>query len=311
MQAVRCHVNMTRAGRIDVYAPQLVADAEARPALRPADGRPIAEEDEHWPEVIDLESFRVNHVHIINRYGNQELMTNIAMIDRTPTYSGVDSDLAADYTKLLQAFKAPDPSWYHRAGLLSTLDDKRLLDLLGVGYDIGADGRVIVRPDAISRLAAFSGFEVQSDPDRALQRLKDADFDPTKAVVLQSEPLALHWSASSGQRFRQLRYETTAAETLNVRVSENDSRLVLFNDRFSSGWKAHWNGAPLQVIRANFAFMAVALPEGPGELTFEFRPEPFLTLAKLSAITAAALSLLAGILLLRFWRARRDRGLAH
>ncbi|HEV3019648.1 MAG TPA: hypothetical protein VGY49_11565 [Burkholderiaceae bacterium] len=311
MQAVRCHVNMTRAGRIDVYAPQLVADAEARPALRPADGRPIAEEDEHWPEVIDLESFRVNHVHIINRYGNQELMTNIAMIDRTPTYSGVDSDLAADYTKLLQAFKAPDPSWYHRAGLLSTLDDKRLLDLLGVGYDIGADGRVIVRPDAISRLAAFSGFEVQSDPDRALQRLKDADFDPTKAVVLQSEPLALHWSASSGQRFRQLRYETTAADTLNVRVSENDSRLVLFNDRFSSGWKAHWNGAPLQVIRANFAFMAVALPEGPGELTFEFRPEPFLTLAKLSAITAAALSLLAGILLLRFWRARRDRGLAH
>jgi hypothetical protein len=296
---------LAKAGYVNIYAPRLISGSVVMPIVPPDDGREVAGLKADFPNEVDLASFRVNHAHIINQYSGNEMMTNFALVARTPTYAGVDSDLSADYAKLLHTFKSPDPSWYHRAGLVSTLEDTRLLDLLGVGYDTAAEGGVSFRPNAIPRFAAFSRFEVQSDPTLALQRLKAADFDPTKIVLLQGEPTSARPNSDFG-RFRLLRYETPEADQIRLRISETTPRLILFNDRFSPGWQASWNGKPIQIERANFAFMAVMLPEGAGELSFEFRPRLFILLAKVSAAIAAILSLLAIFTLYRsqFWKTK-------
>jgi hypothetical protein len=210
-----------------------------------------------------------------------------------------------DFVTFLTAFRNANQSWLNRGGLLSVLEKGRLLDLLGVGYDVDAKGQVLFRPDASPRFAAFSHFEVEGDSGRTLQRLKSAEFDPTTSVILRREPAHFLSRVSAGpNHFRLLHYQTPAADQLTLRVRNDTPRLILFNDRYSPSWEAYWNGKPLQIIPANSIFMAVAVPEGEGELTFMFRPKLFIKLSRVSAITALLLLLLGGIALLRpsFWR---------
>jgi hypothetical protein len=287
-KVVRPHINLAQSGRVEIYAPRLTPGVVARPALRPSDGHVVVEPKDEFPREIDLRSYRVNRVHIITGYAEHELMTNYAIVAGTPTYAGVDSDLPRDFVTFLTSFRSADPTWFNRGGLYSVLDSARLLDLLGVGYDIGAEGRAIYRPNAIPRFAAFRGYEVQENLAVVLKRLNAPDFDPTRSLLLQSEPAI----SSNSAPFNRLAYETTGADSLSLKITSEMPRLIMFNDRFSPHWRAYWNGTPLRIIRANGIFMAVVIPTGAGNLNFVFYPELFLILAKFSIATAALLLLL-------------------
>jgi hypothetical protein len=292
---VRAHVNLQKAGSAKVYAPRLVYGSVVQPDRRPSDGRGVVEPGNAYPLNIDLDSYRVNHVTRFNGVALNETMANFAMVYGTPTYAGVDSDQSRDFIALLSNFKDLDPSWFHRAGLLSVIEDERLLNLFGVGYDFGADGKVASRPDAIPRIAAFSGFEVQSDRKQALERIKSEDFDTTKFVLLPEAPVLA--SSSDTKLFQRLTYDMPEADKVRVEIAADTNRLILFNDQFSSNWEAQWNGKPLVIQRANTLFMVVAVPQGKGELTFDFRPLQFFFLSKVSAITAVIILFLALILI--------------
>ena len=297
-KVARPHVNMAKSGYAEIYAPRLVTGTVVRPAARPTDGHEVVEEKDIFPQEIDLASYRVNHVDTINGFATNDLMTNFAIVAGTPTYAGVDSDLPRDYVEFLKVFRDIDSSWFHRAGLLSTITDERSLDLLGVAYDVGDSGGLISRPNAIPRFAAFLDYEVIDKQSTLFQRLKAKDFDPAKTVLLQSGPDVSH-SRSDAGRFQYLAYATPGADRLSLKITAETPRLIVFNDRFSPHWQAYWNGKPLQIIRANGIFMAVALPDGAGELTFAFRPQLFIRLAIIAAITALLLLLLGVAVIFR------------
>ena len=293
----RAHVNLQKAGSAKVYAPRLVYGSVVQPDRRPSDGHEVVEPENAYPRNFDFDSYRLNHVTRFNGVASNELMANHAMVYRTPTYAGVDSDQSQDFVAFINNFQDLDPSWFHRAGLLSVIENERLLNLFGVGYDISAMGTEIFRPDAIPRLAAFSGFEVQSDLKQALQRIKSEDFDTTKVVLLERAPAIS--GTSDTKRFQRLSYDMPEVDQVRVKVSADTPRLIVLNDRFSANWESHWNGSPLTIQRANTLFMAVTVPPGEGELTFDFHPQQFILLAKLGAITAGFLLLLGGIALYR------------
>lgn len=298
-ETVRPHINVSKPGYVEIYAPRLIFGVVVRPKSWPVDGHEIFALKDDIPRAVDLASYRVNHVHGINRYQSNEIMTNFAMVASTPTYSGVDSDLSSDYVDFLKTFKDLDSSWFNRAGFLSILEDDRPLDLLGVGYDVDAEnGGVLFRADAIPRFAAFSSYEVQGDKLDAFTRLKAVNFNPTTTVLLQEQP-NLSFPSIVSDRFRLLHYETPSADQLKLQISMDSPRLVMFNDRFSPSWEAYWNGKPLRIILANTIFMAVVLPEGAGELTFVFHPSLFYKLSVISSMAAGILFLLGGIVWLR------------
>lgn len=247
----------------------------------------------------DFKSYRVNHISILSGFAGNEVMTGIASVYKMPTYAGVDSDLSKDYVDFLSNFVKPESNWFSRAGFTSSLGDERLLDLLGVGYDSGTDGALIFRPKAIPRLAAYSGFEVQLDQSEALRRLKEKDFDPTRVVLLSDNPDSLRLK-SDPRHFQKLIYDHPDADVISVKVAADTPRVIVFNDRFAAGWKASWNGQPLQILRANRAFMAVILPPGVGNLEFNFTPEGFYLLAKISAISAIIV-LILGVCVVGRW----------
>jgi hypothetical protein len=296
LKAVRPHLNMAKAGEAEFFAPKLVLGSDVYPERTPYGVGEIAGiVDEILPSSladIDLDNFRANRIHMINRVAAGELMTNFAIVARTPTYAGVDSDLSSDFIHFLANFKILDSAWFSRAGFLASIEDERALDLLGVRYDIDPNtSRIIERPNAISRFAAFSVFEVMPDFNSTLARLKSPSFDLTTTLMLDKAPESAVIGAQS-TNWQLLRYERLSADQVRLDIASETPRIVLFNDRYSVYWNATWNGESLSLLRANGIFMAVVLPNGPGTLLFTFRPELFYRLVYLAFGVAIFLTVL-------------------
>ena len=79
-------------------------------------------------------------------------------------------------------------------------------------------------------------------------------------------------------------------------------RFLFLSDTYYPGWKVLVNGGESELLRANVAFRAVALPAGEHHIEFVYRPRSF--------VLGAALSLLSlfGLASAGLWRLMR-RGL--
>ncbi|MBI4691567.1 MAG: YfhO family protein, partial [Nitrospirae bacterium] len=65
--------------------------------------------------------------------------------------------------------------------------------------------------------------------------------------------------------FNDILFEVTAPE----------NTLLLLNDTFDNGWKASIDGNDAKIIRANYAFRAVAVPAGVHRVQFSFSAKGF------------------------------------
>ena len=68
---------------------------------------------------------------------------------------------------------------------------------------------------------------------------------------------------------RIARYANTEIE---VRVDAPDGGFLLLNDVWHPWWRATIDGAPVEILRANVIFRAVALPPGEHVVRFAFNP---------------------------------------
>ena len=112
--------------------------------------------------------------------------------------------------------------------------------------------------------------------EQTMDRLKSSDFDPKKVVLINS---AGHVSEATddGSGGTNLAGEVVSLSypTVNeVRVSTNASNhaYLLLNDVWYPGWKAYVDGQEKEVMRADFIFRAVELPQGSHEVRFVFDP---------------------------------------
>lgn len=290
LKVVRPHINMPVAGRVELYAPKLVLGSHVYPEYAPIGHGEIASSS---AEKFDMDNFRANRVHIINQVRSNELMSNFAIVAKSPTYGGVDSDLASNFVRFLGTFKNLDPSWFHRAGVYPVLDDARALDLFGVRYDVDMQtGRLLVRPNALPRFAAFSSYQVEPDFSATLSRLKSPAFNPETTLLLDKAPSDAIVEKSN-QHWQLLNYDRPDADRLHVKITPDMPRIILFNDRYNEGWQASWNGQKVPLQYANGIFMAVVLPEGAGDLLFDFKPALFYRLVSLAWAVAVALGVLS------------------
>jgi hypothetical protein len=246
-------------------------------------GQRRAEEGD--PE-IDVQHYRVNKPTQVLRWKDSELLSNINMVYEAPTYAGVDSDVKKNLLSLIKAFDGHSPDWNLRMGIYGTLTNPRLLDILGVKYDW--DGRdLVIRPNALARMSLFENFEVLPDEKDMLARLNQPDFDPAQTIVLSAPPGR---NPGDVTRFKVVDFESQGTSRITAQLNLKNSGVLLFNDSYSKYWECTCNGRPMPVLHANGNFMAVALPPGPCQLAWEFRPVPVLRLFWLSAGTSLFLA---------------------
>jgi hypothetical protein len=187
-----------------------------------------------------------------------------------------------------------------------------------------ADGSVTGPEGTLHELEAIRPYawfvtsaETATDDAAALERLRDPGFDPYSTVLLhEARGRGVDVGATAretvGTRTRADGPDVPPLHGVSLRSRDAGSVLahsnstapgwLVVSESFYPGWRATVDGAPVDLARANVAFMAVPVPAGQHDLRVWFTA-PLVTLG--IAISLLSVAVLAVMVL----RARRSRGM--
>lgn len=107
------------------------------------------------------------------------------------------------------------------------------------------------------------------DPEAHFEAIRLLRFDPeTQVIVNRAVPSGEDSGADAGS----VTLVDESAMRLTLRASCPGARVLVLADAWYPGWRVTVNGEPAELLRANYAFRAVALPAGEHEVTFSYRP---------------------------------------
>lgn len=211
-------------------------------------------------------------------------------------------------------------------------DRLRLLRMANVGYVLAESPPPDLSPvpsvsslyrltDPLPRVWAVSSARVVADPDDLLSELMAADFDPTSEVLLEpTSPSGLFGDLNLGFGTRTLDHALSPPELIphpeispvpiSLREGGNSRTIDLTLEQpaylvlaytYYPGWRATVDGQPVEVLRANYTFMALPLEAGSHQIVLNYRPVSL----KLGAlITGLSVLTTIGVLMI----ARRSLG---
>ena len=124
-------------------------------------------------------------------------------------------------------------------------------------------------------------------------RLPDGrEFDPMRFVLLE-EPLAsVSHERDPSASARITQFSNTSME---VQITSSLPSYLVTSDVYYPGWQATLDGAPVQLLRADYILRAVQIPAGSHSVRFEFRLKSFYRGAAITALSFLALAVLLAI----------------
>lgn len=149
---------------------------------------------------------------------------------------------------------------------------------------LGADQRVAVYANeaAMPAVAVVPELQVEPDSVRRIGLLWSPTFDPTKTTIVEQPVPGIGEGGGTGTAV----IEGNGDDTLAVRVRSSGPALLTVSRTYHPSWEAKLDGAPVPVIRANHALMAVPL-SGSGEhrVLLRYRPQIVYLAATITAAT--------------------------
>jgi membrane protein YfhO len=265
-----------------LHAPLLVAE-ELKAVAGPSEGRwRIRGEGEAAP-LFDSFDLRVGHMQATAQSLGPQFHA-LAQIEGISEYTSLGD---RDYTAAV--YLAPAAS----------------NQILGVRFDLKSLWSM-TRPQAAKRgyRAAAFGVWVKQFPDRpraflagcarpltdlrtAVEWLASARFRIDEAVVRTDVRLPCPAQVTGEASLKRL-----GADTLLVRAEASAPSLVMVAEHFDPGWRATVDGKPADVLQADLAAMAVAIPAGRHEVKLHFVPHLLWLGLLLCGACVLALSLL-------------------
>lgn len=123
--------------------------------------------------------------------------------------------------------------------------------------------------------------------DQVLETLASRKHQPAFVALVEEAPA----SGFLGSRAGRGRVEIIEdrGERVVLRADADKAGFVTLADQYFSGWVATVNGAPAQILRANYAFRAVEVPAGKSEIIFEYPLTPVYVGAGVTLTTIAVL----------------------
>ena len=170
-----------------------------------------------------------------------------------------------------------------------------LLRLLGVSALIDGDSsgrsRILRLSSPRPRVSWVARARFLPYPD-SLSYLASRRFSPEDEVVLEGRA-----RRQGGAAAGEARVVEEAPTRLSARTHASTSGFLVWADSFDAGWKATLDGVPVDILRADGAYRAVAVPAGEHDIRFRYRPLPFelglwVTLSSLAFLAALGLWIL-------------------
>jgi uncharacterized membrane protein YfhO len=116
-----------------------------------------------------------------------------------------------------------------------------------------------------------------------LQQIGLPDFDPRHVAYSETQTPKLSQDADGEAKITQ-----ESPRHVTIDFDMKTPGVVVLSDTWDPGWRATVDGAPAEVLRANYNFRGVAVPAGKGTIQFDYQPASFyrgLELAALAGVT--------------------------
>lgn len=229
--------------------------------------------------------------------------------DRRPTRWEPEGDMLPPNTSLLyglhdiRGYETVHPRWYYtlitgneRGRILDKVNEvpKPWLNFLNVRFILTAaplrdpDYRLVYDREIKiyenltygPRTYFIARAEFYDRDAKVLQRVRGAAFDPRSTVVLlrgeallgQREEAASLQSAAAFPPRSEVRVLHYWGNGLEIAVLADRPGWLVLSESYFPGWGAWVNGVLTPVLRANYAFRAVAIPAGKSLVIFRYRP---------------------------------------
>lgn len=99
---------------------------------------------------------------------------------------------------------------------------------------------------------------------------KDSIFDFSKKIVV-FHTQGLH-NPQQNSNESNIELLTSTSNSVTCRVYSNQQSYIVFMQNMYPGWKAYVNSNETEIILANYCCMAIQVPQGTCEITFEYAP---------------------------------------
>ena len=155
--------------------------------------------------------------------------------------------------------------------------------------------------ETVPRAYMVNKIVVEKDSRQALRLLSNAEFDPSREVVLDSEiliPPALQLNGTA----KIVRYEN---ELVTIATWADQEGVLVLADSYYPGWKAFVDGREEVIRRANLFFRAILLPAGNHTVEFRYEPRSFMVGLAISSATLITLAVVTTFLIFSALTKRR------
>ncbi|MBN1103683.1 MAG: YfhO family protein, partial [Deltaproteobacteria bacterium] len=180
-----------------------------------------------------------------------------------------------------------------------------LMDLLNVKYELSHDARqALFRKSCLPR-AFIVPNSVVKEKEEILPLLTSPGFDPQRAVFFEPSAFSfvVHPSPSPGfSRSDSAQVVSYRPDRIQVRVSCPSPGYLFLSENYYPGWKAFVDKGPVPILRGNYLFRVVPVPEGEHLVEVIFQPWSIrlgiaVTLLTLCCLAVYFLSLLTNLFL--------------
>jgi hypothetical protein len=159
---------------------------------------------------------------------------------------------------------------------------------------------VLRNQDRPGRAWVTYGASVAATPEAALARLVARDFDPRKEAILETAPVRAYAAPAAAPPATPARVSVPSPTRLEVELELPRPGILVVSETWYPGWRAWVDGAPAEILRANYLMRGVELAAGAHHVRFEYQPVSLRIGAALSLTGVAAAAGLA-------WSDRRAR----
>ncbi len=116
------------------------------------------------------------------------------------------------------------------------------------------------------------GYRIETDEDRILELLSQPGFKPDETVILEAEPGG--FKAGDADTLAQDHVEQVAYDErmghIQLNVKAGGPRMLVVSENYHPFWRAFVDGEEQPLVRANYAWKAVAVPAGEHRVELRF-----------------------------------------
>jgi len=134
--------------------------------------------------------------------------------------------------------------------------------------------QVLQNLNCLPRAFLVGDYEVITEEQQIIDRLNSQDFNYREKIIIEKEPeMIIGGKNTNINGSVEWRVNRSGKEVLFVKTSFPS--LLFVSNTYYPGWKAFIDGKETEILRADFVFRAVVVPEGTHKVSFIYAPQSF------------------------------------